>query len=216
MVEAPALDAVRSALAPVEELRGEQSPLETWMRESFATLESLHDELSEWQRELARQQEELDQRVAAAQDGAMAPSSAVEELQDRLARSQDAHRQLQEENAEQLHAIAELDRQLIAVEAELRATRAAVDELSAALEAERQRSLEEQRLWAGELRELRVLLERQGEMLASLGGAADDGEDGESDETSDDACDASSEDSAARTAELRCRAATRRVQRRTA
>jgi DNA repair exonuclease SbcCD ATPase subunit len=215
MVEAPALDAVRSALAPVEELRGEQSPLETWMRESFATLESLHDELSEWQRELARQQEALDQHVASGQDGAP-PSGAVEELQDRLARSQDALRQLEEENAEQLHAIAELDRQLIAAEAELRATRAAVEELSAALEAERQRSLEEQRLWAGELRELRMLLERQGEMLASLGGVADECEDGEPDETSDETCDALSEDSAARTAELRRRAATRRVQRRTA
>jgi chromosome segregation protein len=209
MIEVPALDAVRSALAPVEELRGEQSPLETWMRESFATLESLHDELSEWQRELARQQEELDQNGSSGQDGA-SPSGAVEELQDRLARSQDAVRQLEDENAEQLHAIAELDRQLIAAEAELRATRAAVEELSAALEAERQRSLEEQRLWAGELRELRVLLERQGEVLASLGEVRDDGE------TSDDACDASSEESAARTAELRRQAATRRVQRRTA
>ncbi len=216
MVEAPALDAVRSALAPVEELRGEQSQLESWMRESFATLESLHDELSEWQRELARQQEEFDQHVAAAHDGGGAPSGAVVERQDRLARSQDALRHLEEENAEQLHAIAELDRQLIAAEAELRARRATVDELSAALEAQQQRSLEEQRLWAGELRELRRLLERQGEVLASLAGAADDADEDVSGEGAGEACGQSSEDPAARTAELCRRAANRRVQRRTA
>jgi peptidoglycan hydrolase CwlO-like protein len=68
MVEAPTADVFRSALAPVQALRGEHSQLETWVRESFATLEALQNDLEEWQRELTRQQAELDQRAAGIAD----------------------------------------------------------------------------------------------------------------------------------------------------
>jgi DNA repair exonuclease SbcCD ATPase subunit len=68
MLHPPSLDAVHSALDPVEALRGEQSQLESWVRESTVALEALNDELTEWQRDLARRQAELDQREAALQE----------------------------------------------------------------------------------------------------------------------------------------------------
>jgi chromosome segregation ATPase len=62
----PSLEVLHAALGPVEELRGDHSQLESTMRESLAELETLHDELTQWQRDLTRQQAELDQRAAAA------------------------------------------------------------------------------------------------------------------------------------------------------
>ena len=59
------IEKLRRALAPVEALRGEHSQLELWLRESFATMEALHGELSDWERDLTRQQAQLDQREAA-------------------------------------------------------------------------------------------------------------------------------------------------------
>jgi hypothetical protein len=58
-------------------LAGERSQLESWVRESFAAMDSLHDELAQWQRDLARQQAELDQREAALADGVPAGESAA-------------------------------------------------------------------------------------------------------------------------------------------
>lgn len=66
MNAAPSLEILHAALEPVEELRGDHSQLESTMRESLAELETLHDELTQWQRDLTRQQAELDQRAAAA------------------------------------------------------------------------------------------------------------------------------------------------------
>jgi hypothetical protein len=66
MNAAPSLEILHAALGPVEDLRGDHSQLESTVRESLAELETLHDELTQWQRDLTRQQAELDQRAAAA------------------------------------------------------------------------------------------------------------------------------------------------------
>jgi chromosome segregation ATPase len=221
MVEAPSIEALRSALAPVEALRGEQSQLETFVGESFASLDALHGELAEWQRDLTRRQAELDQREAALADAESIRGSATEcdsKLNEQLAQSREELRQLEDENADQFQAIDELDRQLIAAQAELRVLRKHTEELSIALETECERSIDEHRHWTGELREMRQLLERQGETLAWLAGGehgdehcvdakplptprvAAGGDDGES-----------AADVKSRTAELRRRASTRRA-----
>jgi hypothetical protein len=57
------LETLREALA------GEHSQLESWVSESFAAMEILHGELSDWQRELTQQQALLDQRKAAVAKG---------------------------------------------------------------------------------------------------------------------------------------------------
>ena len=66
------IETLREALAPVEALRGEHSQLESWVRESFTAMDALHGELSDWQRDLTRQQAQLDQREAALQEGTQA------------------------------------------------------------------------------------------------------------------------------------------------
>jgi chromosome segregation ATPase len=158
MVETPSIESLRQALAPVEALRGEQSQLETWVRESFSTMDALHGELSDWQRDLTRQQALLDQREAALADLTQAhEAEAVAKLEQQLAQARDETRQLEDENSEQLQALEELDRQLAIVKAELRMANKHADELSRNLSAE--------------LQALRRLLEWQGTMLDQLTGS---------------------------------------------
>jgi DNA repair ATPase RecN len=214
MLEPPSIEALRSALAPVEALRGEQSELESWVRESFSTLESLHDELSEWQRDLTREQAQLDQREAGAAEAAV--------LRPQLAQAQEDLRQLEQEHVTQSRTIDELRRQTAAVQAELRLTRKHAEELSDAIDIERERAFEEHRLWSRELRDMRRLLMQQSEMLVSLGAAAP-AEDGECDEDalptdaaeSADGSEVADGATASREAELNRRGSSRRRRRRT-
>lgn len=220
MVEAPSIDALRSTLAPVEALRGEHSQLESSVVEAFASLESMHVELAEWQRELTRRQAELDQREAAVSDGATTGRGKSEDasaLELQLAQTREELRQLEDENADQLQAIDDLDRQLVTAQTELRMLRKQTEELALALETERERSTDEHRLWTGELREMRRLLERQGETLTWLAGgehAEEPVEDVRSTPPPREVAagdDADSGDSTTRAAELRRRASTRRA-----
>lgn len=204
MVEFRSIDTLREALAPVEALRGEQSELESWVRESFATLDSLHGELSDWQRDLTRQQALLDQRQAAADDaGDIAEQLA--EYERRLAEGEEEYRQLEAENAEQLQTLEEAERQLTAAKAELRA-----------LHRDESERLEERRQWLAEFRDMRRTIEQQATLLLRLTGRASEGvPDGVGEtllpgvETVDDA--AGADELACRAAELRRRADSRRA-----
>jgi hypothetical protein len=162
MMQPPSLDNLPASLDPVEALRGEQSQLEAWIRESTTALEALNEELTEWQRDLARQQAELDQREAALQE---AENQAV-----------------------------------------------ADGRTVAKLEAE----LDEHRVWAGELREMRRLLRQQGAMLVSLGAAAPaDADDAfPEQDLSEEDDDEEDQDATARSNGLRRRGAARRGYRR--
>jgi chromosome segregation ATPase len=207
MVESRSIETLRDALAPVEALRGEQSQLESWIRESFAAMDSLHSELSEWQRELTRQQALLDQREAAPQDASQSrESETVAALERQLAASRNDVRQLEEENAEQLQAVEELERQVSVLTAELRLVT---------------KHAEEQQKWTYEVQELRRLLERQVGALDRLNdGARDDAvrsvEPGEPPSGVDESPQEPAEDGVGRAGEFRCRSQLRRAsQRRT-
>jgi hypothetical protein len=65
-----------------------------------------------------------------------------------------------------------LERQLAAAQQELRTARKHSEDVANALDAERERAMDDHRLWSGELRALRRFLERQSEMLVSLGAVA--------------------------------------------
>jgi uncharacterized coiled-coil DUF342 family protein len=225
MVEASSIDSLRTALAPVEQLRGGHSELEASVLESFAALEAFHEELNEWQRELTRQQAKLDQREAAVTDAESRRSeldgpSGAGDRQD--ADVQAELRQLEEENAEQLQAINDLDRQLVAAQTELRTVRKHADELHAAMETERELAVDEHRQWHGELREMRRLLQAQSQMLVSLGAqpVEDAGADEDTSSSHQNAAADQEEpaprdaDATARVADLRRRASSRLAQRR--
>lgn len=240
------IDALRDALAPVEALRGEQSQFEDSVQESFAALESFNAELTEWQAELARKQAELEEREATVDALEKADRIASQELTERTAELATASqqlaaakadaataekalaaawndiRQLEEENAEQLQALGELERQHAGVSGELRALRKHAQELATMLEVERRRSLDEHRQVAGELKEMRRVLERQGDALEELVGVADQQaghpptieitSQTSPEEVDDDDAEAVS----ARAAELRRKAGARRASRRSA
>jgi chromosome segregation ATPase len=199
MASPPTIDLSALALDPVEALRGEQSQLEDWMRESFAALEGMHGELAEWQRDLTRRHAELDQREAA------------------IAEARDKNRLLEEVNAGQLETLEALERQLGAAQAELRTVRRHAEELSLGFEAERERAMDEHRLWTGELREMRRALLRQGQMLISLGASApldeDEGNPAAETAAATDNTDAdpTTADAATPAAELRRRTTSRRA-----
>jgi chromosome segregation ATPase len=221
MASPPTIDLSSLALDPVEALRGEQSQLEDWMRESLAALESMHGELAEWQRDLTRRHAELDPRAAAVAEASEPKTGEARDfvqVEQQLAQAREENRQLEEENAEQLQALEDLERQFGAAQAELRTVRRHAEELTLAFESERERSMDEHRLWTGELREMRRVLQRQGQMLISLGATAPLGDDGEGDPAAEaaaatDATDAdpTTADAATRTAELRRRATSRRA-----
>lgn len=199
------IETLREALAPVEALRGEHSQLESWVRESFIAMDALHGELSDWERDLTRQQAQLDQREAALQDQTQAcESEATAALEQRLSQSRDEMRHLEEENAEQLQALEQLDRQLTIAKAELRLVAKHAEERATSLETERARADEHRSLWTDELRELRQALQRLAgapptAAAADLPGSLSD----------DDLGDES--DVGARAAELRRRANSRRA-----
>jgi len=172
MAPFPSIEALRTALAPVEALRGEQSQLESWVFESFTALDALHDELSDWQRDLTRQQAALDQREAALTD-AEGGGEGLAELQHQLATAQEETRQLEEESTEQLQTLEDLERKLVISHAELRTARQHSDELNRTLQTERQRATDEHRHWTGELQEMRRLLAQQADMLAKFTGRED-------------------------------------------
>lgn len=203
MVEFRSIDTLRQALAPVEALRGEQSELESWVRESFATLDALHGELSDWQRDLTRQQAQLDQRQAAADDAGNV-AEQVAEYERRLSEAEDEYRQLESENAEQLQTLEEVERQLAVAKAELRV-----------LHRDENERHEERRQWLAELREMRRVVEQQATLLLRLTGRPPEGshEGGEASlhvaESFDDA--AGEDELTCRAAELRRRADSRRA-----
>jgi chromosome segregation ATPase len=203
MVEFRSIDTLRQALAPVEALRGEQSELESWVRESFATLDALHGELSDWQRDLTRQQALLDQRQAAVDDAGDV-AEQVAEYERRLNEAEDEYRQLESENAEQLQTLEEVERQLAVAKAELRV-----------LHRDENERHEERRQWLAELREMRRVIEQQATLLLRLTGRPSEGshDGGEASfhaaEPLDD--EAGDDELACRAAELRRRADSRRA-----
>lgn len=199
MSPAPTIDRLRQALAPVEVLRGEHSLLEKWMRESFAAIDSLHDELTEWQRDLTRQQAMLDQREAAVADASEEHmAAAVAAVEKQLRQTQEESRQLTQENAEQLRTIAIIEKQLLAAKAEVRLTAQRADELSVALHSERERAAEEHRQWTEELREMRKMLAMAMHARLAIGPTSEGAEDscGSSDDSGE------SDDRAARATDL--------------
>jgi DNA repair exonuclease SbcCD ATPase subunit len=203
MVELRSIETLREALAPVAALRGEQTAFEAWVRESFAALDALHGELSDWQRDLTRQQALLDQRQAAFDDAGMA-AARLAEFERSLAEECELSQRLEVENAEQLETLEELQRQLTAAKAELR-TR-----IHDADEHEQQR-----REWLAELRGMRRTIEQQAELLLRLTGhpaEPDDAQHGEVPGTEGaSTAPLAADDVSARLADLRRRAESRRA-----
>lgn len=174
MSEASTIEALRNALQPVAALRSEHSQLVTWVQDSFATLEKLHSELSDARNCLVRKEAELDQRMTEldrrchelddlkAESARRDSESSVEseKLQGQIARLRSDAAQWESDNAEQLAALEELDRSYAQSRTELKSAQDLITELKGTLELERQRASDAQQLWAAELKEYRLAMER--------------------------------------------------------
>ncbi|MEO2047984.1 MAG: hypothetical protein ABGX16_15610 [Pirellulales bacterium] len=126
----------------------EACQLETTLEQSqasLAALESNQNSSNEQQQQLSQQYEQACQEL----------SQVLKEVQ-----------QLEEENSAQAQELEELERATTTAQAELNAIRKHSEQLSQSLKSEQLRSAEQQEHWSSELKEMRLLLGRQCDMLA--------------------------------------------------
>jgi chromosome segregation ATPase len=211
---AEAVDSLHATMEPMESLHGEHSQLEGWVHDSFAALEKLHSELTEWQSELARKQTELDLREDAVMrsESQTVSGDAEEQIahwQHELSESREEIQQVEQENAEQLQELEHLELSLVQMEKELQDAHKRTLDMDQMLEVERARSTEEQRQWQGEFRDMRRLMEKQSSLLENrIRDTRDSAESKEDLTTEPGAVDPNGE-ATSRTAELRRRAKAR-------
>jgi chromosome segregation ATPase len=157
------LESLHEALEPLEVLQSEQAELGSWIHDSFSALEKLHEELTQWQSELARKETELDLRQDAlgkAKSADKGLQKQVIQLEQKLAASQEELQQLEDENGEQLREFETLEARFTGLELEFEVVRQRNSELEIALEAERERSAGTGQMFQGEFEVLRSELEK--------------------------------------------------------
>lgn len=167
---AETLSSLQEHLQPIAENHGQHSQLEAWLNDSCQALEKLHSELTVWQNELARKQTELDLREDALDRSRTKEdefAQQVEQWKSELAAAREEATKLQEENADHLEQLEELERRCFDLESELKTARHRAAELEQALQEEQSRAEHEQNQWKAEFKEMRELLDKQCEMLAS-------------------------------------------------
>jgi DNA repair exonuclease SbcCD ATPase subunit len=192
--------------------------MEQWVRESFASLEQLHNELDQREKDLARRE------AALAQDGIdlvddSGDSSTPEERSSLKAENEQLHEQLgaaharvqelESQYAEHLELKERLDLAATEMQAQKSADKILIEELQLALGEQRERASHEQGSVASELNDIRHALERQRQTLDDLLDAAVLGPTVANDADAD-ASDGFT-DAAARFAEIRQRVQSRRA-----
>ncbi|MCG8450464.1 MAG: hypothetical protein MI725_12920 [Pirellulales bacterium] len=169
------LESLQNSLEPLEALHGEHSQLESWVNESFQSLEKLHGELTDWQSELARKQTELDLREDAlekSRQGEPGIEGKVDPWKEKLVEAQQEIEQLEEENSQQLQELENLERRQAILETELKIATQRTEEIGEALESERAQASAERQRWREEFQQMRCLLEKHYDMLVSYMGEA--------------------------------------------
>lgn len=163
------LESLHTALEPLEVLQSEQVELSSWIHDSFAALEKLHEELTQWQSELARKETELDLRQDALGKSKTAEKGLQKQaiqLEQQLAATKEELQQLEEENSEQLREFENLEARYSELEIDRQVAQQRITELEAALEAERARASADNDTWKDEFREMRGDLEKYYQLLA--------------------------------------------------
>jgi chromosome segregation ATPase len=163
------LESLQVALEPLEVLQNEQVELGAWIHDSFSALEKLHEELTQWQSELARKETELDLRqdaIGKSKTAEKGLQKLTTQLEQQLAASQLELQQLEEENGEQLQEYEKLEARFTQLEVDCQVVRQRNAELEAALAAERKRTASTTQQCENEIRELRNDFEKHFQQLA--------------------------------------------------
>ena len=176
MPELAASETLQATLQPIRLLQGEHEELESLVHDAFSAVEQLHAELNEWQSELAVREEQVrhtKQTLEQDTNHAAVGSEDLLRLQKSVQVAKEELKQLEEESTEQIQALEDLERQHSVLQAELRVERKRSQELVRLLDAERIRAAEEYQRFGGELKYLRLLLEKhcgilEGSPISSL------------------------------------------------
>lgn len=212
---AETVETLQATLEPLEGLHEEHSQLEVWVHDSFAALEKLHSELTEWQSELARKQTELDLRedgIRRSEEQIVDGDSAeqIEHWKQELDEARQDTQALEEENTEQLQELESMELTLVQMEKQLQTAEKRSADLTNLLEVERARSDQEQHQWQGEFKEMRRLLDKQCSLLEGRIRDSRDSATDEEGEQSEGSGESDASEAISRTAELRRRAKMRR------
>jgi chromosome segregation ATPase len=168
MPNSETIESIQATLQPLEQLQGEQTQLETWVNDSFTALEKLHEELTEWQTELARKQTELDLREDALdqcqQEGGDLGERAVQ-WKRQLDEARNEISQLEEESNEQIQELENSEKNYHSVNLELNILKNQNVEMSTCIEVEKSKSDQQKDQLADEFHELRLLVEKQSLLL---------------------------------------------------
>ncbi len=190
MFQASALCDRESIEACLADLRAHQEGLDRYIEESFRELDALHTDLEKFYQELVHQEETLE-RARAELEHAQREREMEREAVDReqianLEQLEQQYQQAQQEleslrlevadrdphvtgeYAEGYSAeVLDLQQQREELEAELETVRTRAAELSDALDEAKRQSVEDRAEWSTELKQMRRILERQSELLAT-------------------------------------------------
>lgn len=148
-------ESLQEALDPLDAIQSEQIALGSWVHDSFSALEKLHEELTQWQSELARKETDLDLREDAlnkAPDTGKSNNKQTAKLEQQLAKVQEELKRVREENSE--------------LESKHHGAQKQAVELATALAAERERAASDRELWNKQFEFLRGDLEKYYLLLA--------------------------------------------------
>lgn len=158
------MQSLHEALEPLGVVRTENDDLGTWIHDSFAALEKLHEELTQWQSELARKETQLDLRTDALekcpQGGSENQQHQLAELQEELAAAKEDAKVLEEEKAQQLIQYENLVSKYEQIKSELHAAQEQVSQLVSTIESQRHSAEKAREVWQKEFEQLHVALDK--------------------------------------------------------
>ncbi|TWU28565.1 hypothetical protein [Bythopirellula polymerisocia] len=155
-------ETLQEVLEPLGAIRNENDDLGEWIHDSFAALEKLHEELTQWQSELARKETELNLRADSLEKYPQIESDVqthLAQLENELASVKEESKKLEEANSGQLLEFEELESECTKLKEELATAHEQINQLESSLVFEQQRSGADRELWQEEFRQLRDALD---------------------------------------------------------
>ncbi len=166
------LQSLHEVLEPLGVSRNETDDLGDWIHDSFSALEKLHEELTQWQSELARKETELNLRTDALEKSPRDKSEVqqqLEKLEGELAAAQEDTRLLEKEKAQQLVDYENLVNKYAQLKSDLHDAHEQIAQLVDTIESQRHRAEKDRELWLSEFRELHAALkEHNTNLLAKV------------------------------------------------
>lgn len=157
------LQSLHEVLEPLGVSRNENEDLGEWIHDSFSALEKLHEELTQWQSELARKETELNLRTDALEKSPRDQTEVqhqIDQLEGDLATAREDARLLEKEKAQQLVDYENLVSKYAQIKSDLHDAHEQVAQLVDTIESQRHSAEKDRELWQKEFRDLHNALEK--------------------------------------------------------